>query len=80
MQDSGNQNAVGILSEEDDVTTPFHAPQAAPDLAALSAKTGITGKHHATRLQIVEIADCLLRAPCAERIIRNAQQIVLRAA
>lgn len=73
MQDARDQNAIGIVSVEDDVPSMLHAAQSATNVIADSTCLRVVGKHLATRSKIGNIADRLIHAPGLEGMRADAE-------
>jgi hypothetical protein len=80
MQDSGNQNASGVLTVKHDVPTDLHATQPRTNIIASPTQCGIVRQHLAARLQITDVADSLALTPGAKSISTDVQQVGFGAA
>lgn len=66
MKNAGNKNTSRFGPEEHKLLTLFHAAQAGANMVARSAQRRAVGQLLATRLQVVEITDSLVNAPCPQ--------------
>jgi hypothetical protein len=75
VQDAGNENASRLTSEKHDVLALFHAAQADANVVAGASRRRVVGQPLATGFKLVNVADGLRRAPSAQRILADAQQV-----
>lgn len=76
MQNTGNQNAAGLITIKHHVPAMLHATQAGTNIVTGSAQCGVIGKHLTTRLKIFNVARSLILAPGAKSIGAYAYQVV----
>jgi hypothetical protein len=69
------ENASRLTSEEHDMLALFHAAQAEANVVAGAARRWVVGQPLATGFKLVNVADGLRRAPSAQRILADAQQV-----
>ena len=75
MKNAAYQNAPSILAVEDNVPAMLHAAQARANMFTSPPEFRISGELPATRFQIVDVTDGLVRAPTAEGIGADLQQV-----
>jgi len=80
VQDAGNQNALGILSVEDDVPAMFDSAKTRRDIVARAAQSRAVGKPSAAVFETFDVTDGLVFAPPTEGIRADVEQVGLGAA
>jgi hypothetical protein len=75
VEDARDQNAIGIVSVEDDMPSVLHAAQATTNIIADPTCLRVVGKHLATRSEIGNVADRLIYAPGFESVSADAEQV-----
>jgi hypothetical protein len=73
VQDTGNENASRLTSEQHDVLALFHAAQADANVIAGAARRWVVRQPLATGFKLVNVADGLRPTPSAQRILGDAQ-------
>jgi hypothetical protein len=75
MQNTGDQNAIGLLTIKDYVTATFHTPQTRANLPARSSQERILSKPLAASFDFVQISLRLCEAPGTQRVLADAEQV-----
>lgn len=75
VEEAGDQDAVGLLAVEDDVSALFHAPKAGPNFIAGTARLGVFGEALAACFDFAEITVGLRGSPGAKGVLTDAEQI-----
>jgi len=77
MQDTGNQNAAGFFPVKDNMLPLLHSPQSRTDFITCTAKPWAVGQKLTAILHLAEVAIRLFRAPGADGINADVEQIRL---